>query len=456
METFDLIVIGSGSAGVSAALRASDQGARVCIIEIDRIGGSCLHHGLYPLKLGLDLLNRKKQNFFSNGAVDSEKLFNSIRDTMRLLSHSWEQKLINSGVTIKMGEGIPISSSIVQVNTNDDTYEIGTKKIIIATGSKPTALSTIPFELDTIVSPDDIFESHSIPERVFIMGSGGSACEISHFYQMLGSKVFLGDNEPRLFSGQDPDISNAIEKILKSLKIKLLLGKKISSYYKNNDLLDISLAEGIKFQVDKIILNLSRQANSESLNCDTLGIRVGGGKEIFVNEKLETTVSGIFAVGSVLGRNTRSGISEEEGKISADNAMGKNKSINYDWIPHICFTRPEIATVGCYSEQAHHKGFRGVEGCVQSKELDFSFLGDFKDGIFKIVADVRSGIVIGGQIVSPNASQLIPLVLLAIKKGMKVGALLSLASDKSSEVEGIKEAARLCSKSIKANIKASR
>ena len=93
---------------------------------------------------------------------------------------------------------------------------------------------------------------------------------------------------------------------------------------------------------------------------------------------------------------------------------------------------------------------------MQSKELDFSFLGDFKEGIFKIVADVRSGIVIGGQIVSPNASQLIPLVLLAIKKGMKVGALLSLASDKSSEVEGIKEAARLCSKAIKANIKASR
>ncbi len=456
METFDLIVIGSGSAGVSAALRASDKGARVCIIEADRIGGSCLHNGLYPLKLGLGLLNRNKQNFFSNGAVDSEKLFNSIRETMRLLSHSWEQKLINSGVTIKMGDGLPISSSLVQVILNDDTYGIGTKKIIIATGSKPTSLSTIPFERDAIISPDDIFENHSIPERVFIMGSGGSACEISCFYQMLGSKVFLGDNEPRLFSGQDPDISNAIEKILKSLKIKLLLGKKISSYYKNNELFDITLAEGIKFQVDKIILNLSRQANSENLNCGTLGIRVGGEKEIFVNERLETSAAGIFAVGSVIGRKTRSGISEEEGKVSADNAMGKNKSMNYDLIPQVCFTRPEIATVGCYSDQAHHKGFRGVEGCVQSEKLDFSFLGDFKEGIFKIVADARSGIVIGGQIVSPNASQLISLVVLAIKKGMKVGALLSLASDKSSETEGIKEAARLCSNAIKTNIKAVR
>jgi dihydrolipoamide dehydrogenase len=456
VETFDLIVIGSGSAGVSAALRASDQGARVCIIEADRIGGSCVHKGLYPLKLGLDLLNRSKEKFFSNNVADSEKLFNSITETMGLLSHSWEQKLINSGVTIKLGEGLPVSSSLVQVKLNDDSYDVGTKKVIIATGSKPTSLSTIPFEQDAIISPDDIFKSYSIPERVFIMGSAGSACEISYFYQMLGSKVFLGGNEPRLFSDQDPDISDAVEKILKSLKIKLLLGKKISSYYKNNDFFDITLAEGIKFQADKIILNLGRQGNSENLNCDMLGIRVGDEKEIFVNERLETSVSGVFAVGSVTGRKTRSGISEEEGKISADNAMGKNKSINYDWIPQVCFTSPEVATVGCYTEQAHHKGFRGVEGCVQSRKLDFSFLCDFKEGFFKIVADARSGIVIGGQIVSPNASQLISLVVLAIKKGMKVGALLSLASDKSSETEGIKEAARLCSNVIKTNIKADR
>jgi len=160
VETFDLIVIGSGSAGVSAALRASDKGARVCIIEADRIGGSCLLKGLYPLKLGLNLLNRNKQNFFSNGVVDSEKLFNSIREPMRLLSHSWEQKLINSGVTIKMGEGLPISSSLVQVKLNGDTYDIGTKKIVIATGSRPISLSTIPFERNGIISSDDIFESH--------------------------------------------------------------------------------------------------------------------------------------------------------------------------------------------------------------------------------------------------------------------------------------------------------
>ena len=449
METFDVIVLGAGSAGVSAALRASDQGAQVCIIEQEKIGGSCIHKGLYPLKFGLGLLRNNESNFNVNGRIDSEKLFHKITGSMQLLSELWEQRLTEAGVTIKIGSGLPLSSDLVQVRSNNKAFDIATKKIIIATGSSPVSLPTLPFEGDIIVPTDDVFKNHSIPDRVFIMGAGGYGCELSSFYQMLGSKVFLSSDHSRLFPDQDPEIINNLERSLKSLKVKLLLGKKISSYFKNNELLDITLAEGIKFQTEKIILNLDRQGNSENLECDTLGVRVGDNKEILVNDKLETSVPDIFAVGSITGRRSRSGISEEEGKIAADNAMGKNKSINYDWIPFIFFTKPEIASVGCFAEQAHYKGFRGVEGCTKSEDLDFSFLGEIKEGFFKIVADARSGVVIGGQFVSPNASQLISLIVLAIKKGMKVGALLSLANGKSEEIEGIREAARLCSKAIK-------
>ena len=449
METFDVIVLGAGSAGVSAALRASDQGAQVCIIEQEKIGGSCIYKGLYPLKFGLGLLRNNESNFNVNGRIDSEKLFHKITGSMQLLSELWEQRLTEAGVTIKIGSGLPLSSDLVQVRSNDKAFDIATKKIIIATGSSPVSLPTLPFEGDIIVPTDDVFKNHSIPDRVFIMGAGGYGCELSSFYQMLGSKVFLSSDHSRLFPDQDPEIINNLERSLKSLKVKLLLGKKISSYFKNNELLDITLAEGIKFQTEKIILNLDRQGNSEYLECDTLGVRVGDKKEILVNDKLETSVPDIFAVGSITGRRSRSGISEEEGKIAADNAMGKNKSINYDWIPFVFFTKPEIASVGCFAEQAHYKGFRGVEGCTKSEDLDFSFLGEIKEGFFKIVADARSGVVIGGQFVSPNASQLISLIVLAIKKGMKVGALLSLANGKSEEIEGIREAARLCSKAIK-------
>ena len=137
MEIFDVIVLGAGSAGVSAALRASDQGAHVCIIEQEKIGGSCIHKGLYPLKLGLGLLRNNESNFNVNGRIDSEKLFHKITGSMQLLFKLWEQRLTEAGVTIKIGSGLPLSSDLVQVRSNDKAFEIATKKIIIATGSSP-------------------------------------------------------------------------------------------------------------------------------------------------------------------------------------------------------------------------------------------------------------------------------------------------------------------------------
>jgi pyruvate/2-oxoglutarate dehydrogenase complex dihydrolipoamide dehydrogenase (E3) component len=283
------------------------------------------------------------------------------------------------------------------------------------------------------------------------MGGDENGCELAYFYQALGSKVFLGNYGSRLIGELDPDIVEIVEKSLKKFKVKLLLGKKILSYFKNNKLLDITLDGGIKFQVEKIIQNLERQGNSFELGCDLQGIRLGGNKEILVNEKLETSTKNIYAVGSITGRLSRPGISIEEGRIAAGNAMDKNKSMNSDWVPKIIFIEPEIACVGCFAQEAHHKGFRGIEGKVMLKDLDFSIINNNFDGFFKIVADARSGVVIGGQISSPNASQLILLVLMAIKKGLKVGALSFLASDKSNEIEGIKEAARLCIKALKNN-----
>ncbi len=450
METFDVIIIGAGSSGISAALRASDHGARVCVIEQDFIGGSCHYKTKHGLKLGLGLLKNNGSKFRVDGIVDSKKLFCEIANTLQSLSQLCEQRLLDSGVTIQKGVGSLISPEIVQVKSIDQTYDLNTKKIIIAAGSNPVALPTIPFEDDIIVSFDDIFKNHESPKRVFLVGSGVKSCELSVFYQMLGSKVFLSSGQPRLCPDQDPEIIDALEQSLRNSKVKLLLGKEISSYYKNEGSLDITLSEGVKFQTDKIIINLNRQGNSEYLQTESLGIRVGDNKEVFVNEILETSVPGIFAAGSIIGCNRSSGFSEEEGRIAADNALGKSINVNYDLVPFTVFTAPEIASVGFFADQAHHKGFRGIEGRVKLKNLDFSYVCNKNDGFFKITADARSGLVIGGQIVSPNASQLISLVQLAIRKGIKVGVLAStLSSDKSGEIEGIREAARLCRNAIR-------
>ena len=219
METFDIIVLGAGPAGVSAALRAADQGARVCIIEQESIGGSCLRKGLYPLKSALGFLKDNGSGAIVNGIVDADVLFRSVTESMESVSRKWEQRLTEFGVAILSGRGAPLSSELVQVKVDDKTFDVRAKKIILATGSHPVALPILPFEEDVIISADDVFKSNEVPKTVFIIGGGGSGCELANFYQMLGSKVFLGDYESRLICGQDPEILEVLEKSLKKLKV---------------------------------------------------------------------------------------------------------------------------------------------------------------------------------------------------------------------------------------------
>ena len=449
MTVFDIVVIGAGPAGVSAALRAADNGARVCVVEQKRIGSSCFYKGLYPFKAALTILRDGKSDLLRDGVIDIGKLLRSVEKSISLITQKWETSLAELGVEIFFGAGIPLSSELIQVKSEEKLSEICTKKIIIATGSYPIPIPTLPFEKDNIISADDVFQSNTIPKTVLVMGSESYGCEIASFYQRLGSKVFLSNHGSRLLADQDPDVIDAVENYFKKIKVKLLLDKRLSSYYKNNGLFDITLSGGVKFQAERIVQNLNREGRSLNLRCEKLGIRLGECKEILVNENFETSSENIYAVGSVTGRTTTPGISEEEGKVAADNAMGKNKLLNCDWTPFMIFTKPEVACVGCFTKEAHYKGFRAVEGKINSDNLDFGILNNTTGGFFKIIADARSGMVIGGQIISPNASQLISIVLMAIKKGIKVGALAALVCDKSGEIQGIKEAARACSRALK-------
>jgi pyruvate/2-oxoglutarate dehydrogenase complex dihydrolipoamide dehydrogenase (E3) component len=186
------------------------------------------------------------------------------------------------------------------------------------------------------------------------------------------------------------------------------------------------------------------------MNAEEFGIRMGELQQILVNEKMETTAKGVYAIGSVTGRKSFDGLSEEEGRVAVENALGKDKSLNTDWIPKVIYTDPEIATVGCFAQEAHHKGFRGVEGRCDIESLDYSILEGEGRGFFKIVADKSSKKIIGGQIVCTRASEFIPLILLAIKKGLTVNSLARLSCGVSTQFQGIQQAAKACLRAMSA------
>lgn len=452
MDEFDVAILGAGVSGISAATRASELGAKVCLIEKEKLGGRCLNRGLYPYRRMMFQMakNGINQQEAVGGLKEIDRLFEDVRQFSQSIAGKWESTLKDSGVQIEYGEGVASGPNEIKIAGKDEERLIRAKNIIFAFGSSIQPPPTIPFDGERIISRDDIFKIGKIPASVLILGGGGEGCELAMLYNRLGSKTFLCEEGPRLLENQDPDIMDAMEREMKTLKVKVLLNKKVTSIFKDADTIDISLEGGVKFSVQTIVLTSGRIARTEGFGAGRFGIRMGERQQILVDEKMETTAKGIYAVGSVTGRKSFHGLSEEEGSIAAENALGKEKSLNTDWIPRVIYTDPEIATVGCSAHDAHHKGFRGVEGRCDLECLDHAVLGDEGRGFFKIVADKSSKKVIGGQIVCKRASEFIPLILLAIKKGMTVNSLARLACGNSAQFQGIQQAAKACVRAMSA------
>ena len=453
MDEYDVAVLGAGIAGISAAKRASELGAKVCLIEKDKLGGRCFNKGLYPHRRMMTQTANNGTNIQVEAENNWEKnlwLFDDAVQFSKSIAEKWESTLKEMGVRIEFGEAVANGPGEVNILGPDNEKSIRAKNIIFALGSSIKPPSTMPFDGERIISRDDLFKIGKVPASVLIVGGDGEGCELASLYNRLGSKTFLCEESPRLLEGQDPDIMDSIERDMKTRKVKVLLNKKIISIFKGTETIDISLDGGVKFSVQTIVLTSGRMARTEGLNAEQFGIRMGERQQILVDEKQETTAKGIYAVGSVTGRKSFDGLSEEEGRVAAENALGKNKSLNVDWIPQVVYTTPEIASVGCFARDAHHKGFRGVEGRCDLECLDYSALGDDEAGFFKIVADKSSKKVIGGQIVCKQASEFIPLILLAIKKGLTVNSLARLSCGISAQFQGIQQAAKACVRAMSA------
>ena len=453
MDEFDVAILGAGVSGVSAATRASELGAKVCLIEEDRLGGRCLNKGLYPYRRMMAKMENNsvsRQEVAGAGPEEIERLFEDARQFSITMSKKWESTLKAGGVHLESGQAVASGPNEIKITSPDGEKCVRAKNIIFALGSRIKPPATIPFDGERIIARDDIFKKGVAPESVLILGGGGEGCELALLYNRLGSKTFLCEEGPRLLENQDPDIVDAMEKAMKSQKVKVLLNKKVISIFKDTDSIDISLEGGVKFTVQTIVLTSGRVARTEGLDAEQFGIRMGECGQILVDEKMETTAKGIYAVGSVTGRESFDGLSEEEGRIAAENVLGRKKSLNTDWIPRVIYTDPEIATVGCFARDAHHKGFRGVEGRCDLEWLDHSAIGNEGPGFFKIVADKSSKKIIGGQIVCKRASEFIPLILLAIKKGLTANSLARLTGTVSTQFQGIQQAAKACARALSA------
>lgn len=442
MEEFDVLVLGGGLAGVSAALRAAELGGRVCLIEKANTGQAGFQ--------------RRNSLFIQKGLLPGmswDEYKDILKTETEQYSQSVNERLTVAGVTLMAGEGSLASATEVNVEKSENEHLLlKGKAVILAYGSAPRFSSTLPREDGVVIPIDAIPQLAELPEKVLVVGGGGFASETALGLHKRGCKVFLCYEQKELFPEMDEDFNVAIERQFKQKKIKILPGKKLISIYKNGTELEITLETGIKFSVHQIIITGDRSGLQENGVAEKLGIRLGEHQKIFVDDSMMTSLPGVYAVGSATGELTSDTLSMEEGKVAAENAMGKKRQLNQEWVPQVARLSPDVAYVGCSMKTAGRQGFHPVEGLFEEE-----FTGEENapfpqaGGKYKIVADKRSRLIVGAQIISHQAADWIPLLLLLIKKGVTVGNLANSITSEGAKINGLCEAARNCLRAVKSS-----
>ncbi len=447
----NLTIIGSGPGGYVAALKAAQLGAKVNVIESDEVGGTCLNWGCIPTKailastvalrkaksledFGIDLLGSVSPNL-SKIMERKERIVSTQVKGIRSLFKSRSVNLIE-------GKAVLLSPHKIEVRRKDGSAEIiDSDKIIIATGSKPAQLPLMPFDGEKILSSTDALKLNTIPKSLLIIGGGVIGCEFAFIFSALGTDITLLEIMPRAISTEDHEISEILQKELKKKKIKLLTGIKIEKVDIKHDGVHVYLHNGKEVIGEKLLVSVGRAFNTSGIGLEASGVRKGQRGEITVNERMETNVPDIYAIGDVVGGPLLAHKASEDGMVAAYNACGIEKKIDYSVVPTAIFTTPEIGSVGLRQHQAEERAIAVKIGRFQFRALGKAHAIGQIEGMFKIIADAKTDKILGVHIIGANASDLMHEGALAMKTGLTTRDVAGMIHAHPTLSEGFREAA---------------
>jgi dihydrolipoamide dehydrogenase len=427
MSTYDVVILGAGPGGYVAALRAAQRGAKVCLIEKTTVGGTCLNRGCIPSKALIHsaaLWKRAHEGAAfgvtaSSWAFDWGKAQGRKSEVVRAQVQGIGTLLGAAKVEVKQGTGSLVDARTVKVSTNGSAETISAKAVIIATGSEPAGLPGVEIDGERVLTSTEALEMPKLPESFLIVGGGVIGMEFASMLSSLGTQVTVVEMLPQILAMEDPMLVRVLQGALQKQGVAFHLDTKVEKVERTAAGVRVQISGGSSVEAERVLIATGRSLNSRAIGLDAVGVKAERGA-IRVNERMETSVPGVYAIGDVTGISLLAHVASMQGLVAAANATGGKAAMDYSAIPNCIYTDPEIASVGLSEPKAKEQG-----RAVKVGRFNFAALGKAMCigetiGMVKVVADGQTDKVLGVGIVGPHATDIIAEGVLAIRHGLTV------------------------------------
>ncbi|MFM7673937.1 MAG: dihydrolipoyl dehydrogenase [Candidatus Fonsibacter sp.] len=455
MENFDVAIIGGGPGGYVCAIRAAQLGNKVvCIESRGTLGGTCLNVGCIPSKALLhssELFHKAKKEFKNIGinvgepSLDLSKMMGHKSKSVDGLTKGIEFLFKKNKVTYIKGHASFVDKNTLSVTDDKkNSQKINFKKVVIATGSTSVSIPGVEIDEKTIVSSTGALVLEKVPKKLVVIGAGYIGLEMGSVWLRLGSEVHVVEFLDHITPGMDREVSDNFLKILKKQGMTFDLSTKVVGIKKTKNGATVQVDKNgsrSEIECDIVLISVGRKPNTEGLNAEKIGIKLDSKKKVIVDKKYKTNIENVYAIGDVIDGPMLAHKAEEEGVAVAELISGKYGHVNYDVIPGVIYTSPEIASVGKTEEQLK-------ESKVSYKVGKFPFIAnsrakvnDESDGFVKILAHATTDRILGVHIIGPDAGNLIAELALAMEFGASSEDIARTCHAHPTLTEAVKEAA---------------
>ncbi|MDO5980998.1 dihydrolipoyl dehydrogenase [Flavivirga spongiicola] len=455
MNSYDVAVIGSGPGGYVAAIRCAQLGMKTAIIEkYSTLGGTCLNVGCIPSKALLDSSHHYEdavKHFEEHGIeipgdvkVNLEKMIARKQAVVDQTTGGIDFLMKKNNIDVYQGLGSFKDGTHIIIS-GEETTEIEAKNTIIATGSKPSSLPFINIDKERVITSTEALKLKEIPKHLIVIGGGVIGLELGQVYKRLGAEVSVVEFMDRIIPTMDAGLSKELNKVLKKQKFKMNASHKVKSVERVGDEVivkaDNKKGVEVEFKGDYCLVSVGRRPYTDGLNAEAAGVKLNDRGQVEVNEHLQTSASNIYAIGDVIKGAMLAHKAEEEGVFVAETLAGQKPHIDYNLIPGVVYTWPEVAAVGKTEEQLKEAGVAYKSGQFPMRALGRSRASMDLDGFVKILADKTTDEILGVHMVGARAADMIAEAVVAMEYRASAEDISRMSHAHPTFTEAIKEAA---------------